>query len=483
MDLSTAILPASMKRLGKSLSLRVASILHTASMEYTEFEDFIRQSTAYLRACNKKAERHFGIGDYARYAYDLHRREVWWSDPDGPKVRGRVTIVGTISTISNTWLWSWANPHFNDLDLGQILEVKKFGEQETITKLIEAKWEAEEVDGWEMTCVAARLLEAQGAYRPPCENGPMFLLFDNLEFIPEDEAARYAPLKGEAVARAAEVQASTTECSLGQEGSSSTHSSSAFASPPTGSPTTNAPSLVDHELQRLAIITLLAGMLFNIMGSVWAGFYGQVIPVLLVWGFLVWKIATQPRKWSLFVGAICVLAIFLQVFLWVGAPARLGEAYSIWLFLPYSLTLFLSAVFCFRLRVRPLHLKSSVPQDDQASTQQRPGKNFKLKKEDIKKLIEPMGACFASDHIMVDGLPIHYMYREEPDFEVDSGWRFLSGKETEAYNNDPDHLGIYDVNTIANYDPAIIAYLHLPIGTHLERDHKTNTFVPEPPAQ
>lgn len=452
-------------------------------MEYTEFEDFIRQSTAYLRACNKKAERHFGIGDYARFEYDLRRREIWWSDPDGPKVRGRVTIVGTISTISNTWLWSWANPHFNDLDLGQILEVKTFGEQESITKLTEAKWEAEEVDGWEMTCVSARLLEAQGAYRPPCENGPMFLLFDNLEFIPEEERAPYLPLKREAAGDSDEAQASATDCSLGQEGPSSTHSSSGVASPPAGTLHTDAPPLVDQGLQRLAIITLLAGMLFNITGSVRAGFYGQVVPVLLVWGFLVWKIATRPGKWSLFVGSICVLAIFLQVFLWLGAPARLGEAYSIWHFIPYFLTLSLSAIFCFLLRLRPLRSGASDAGERQAPRPPRPPKNFKLKKDDIKKLIEPMGACFASDHITVDGMPIHYMYREAPDFEVDSGWRFQSGKETEAYINDPDHLGIYDVNTIANYDPAIIPYLHLPIGTHLERDHNTNTFVPESPAQ
>jgi hypothetical protein len=53
----------------------------------------------------------------------------------------------------------------------------------------------EEIDGWEMTAVAARLLEAEGAYRSPSENAFLFLLYDQLEKIPESEIADYMPLK------------------------------------------------------------------------------------------------------------------------------------------------------------------------------------------------------------------------------------------------------------------------------------------------
>ena len=65
---------------------------------------------------------------------------------------------------------------------------------------------------------------------------------------------------------------------------------------------------------------------------------------------------------------------------------------------------------------------------------------FKLQADEIKPLIEPMGGCFATDHITVDGLPVGFMCREVPDFDSDSGWRFYSGKETEEYANDPDKI-------------------------------------------
>jgi hypothetical protein len=97
-------------------------------------------------------------------------------------------------------------------------------------------------------------------------------------------------------------------------------------------------------------------------------------------------------------------------------------------------------------------------------------KIFKLKKGQILNLIDSMGGCMATDMITVDGLPVGYMYREEPDFEFDSGWRFFSGTEDQEYADNSNNVMIYDVNTIANYDRAIIPYLQMPIGSELFRN-------------
>ena len=102
-------------------------------------------------------------------------------------------------------------------------------------------------------------------------------------------------------------------------------------------------------------------------------------------------------------------------------------------------------------------------------------KKFKLSADQIEKLIEPMGSCVASDKITVDGFFVGYMYREESNFSADSGWRFFSGTEEQEYVDNPDNLMFYDLNTIANYDPAIIPYLPLGVGSELERGNN-NTF-------
>src|SRR5476651_2373983 len=102
---------------------------------------------------------------------------------------------------------------------------------------------------------------------------------------------------------------------------------------------------------------------------------------------------------------------------------------------------------------------------------------FKLKSEEIIQLITPMGGCIASDRITVDGLKVGFMFREETDRELDSGWRFTSDTENQEYMDDPNNWTVYDVNTIANCDRAIIPYLNLPVGVELERTGDTDEFT------
>jgi hypothetical protein len=96
-------------------------------------------------------------------------------------------------------------------------------------------------------------------------------------------------------------------------------------------------------------------------------------------------------------------------------------------------------------------------------------KKFLLSKEQIKPLATGLGGCIATDRIVIDGCKVGYMYREAPDNNLDSGWRFLAGDENDSYMDTPGNHGIYDVNTIANYDPEITSYVHAAIGSSFER--------------
>lgn len=105
-------------------------------------------------------------------------------------------------------------------------------------------------------------------------------------------------------------------------------------------------------------------------------------------------------------------------------------------------------------------------------------KPFLLSADQIKPLATGRGACFATDRITVEGHPVRFMYREAPDNDIDSGWRFLSGLEDDAYMDDVDNHAIYDVNTIANVDPGIIPFLDAPIGCAFEKTPESERFVP-----
>ena len=112
-------------------------------------------------------------------------------------------------------------------------------------------------------------------------------------------------------------------------------------------------------------------------------------------------------------------------------------------------------------------------------------KTFKLRKEDIKRLIPNIGAAFASDKITVKGNKVDYMVREETSRDDDSGWVFYGGGETQEYLDDPKNVSIFEVNTIANYDPDIIEFLTYPPGTEIERSPNgklevINKNIPKP---
>lgn len=104
-------------------------------------------------------------------------------------------------------------------------------------------------------------------------------------------------------------------------------------------------------------------------------------------------------------------------------------------------------------------------------------KKFKLDGVDIKVLIVPMGSCVASDLITVEGMQVGYMYREDTEFDGDSGWRFFSGTESQDYVDNPDNIMLYDVNTIANYDSSIIPFLNAEIGSELEKREDGNFYL------
>lgn len=96
-------------------------------------------------------------------------------------------------------------------------------------------------------------------------------------------------------------------------------------------------------------------------------------------------------------------------------------------------------------------------------------KEYRLSKNEIKPLAEGRGLCVVSDLIPVEGQLVGYAYREEPEDEMDSGWRFLAGTETDAYIDSTKNFSLLDLNVVANYDPAIIALLDAPVGAEFDR--------------
>ena len=97
-------------------------------------------------------------------------------------------------------------------------------------------------------------------------------------------------------------------------------------------------------------------------------------------------------------------------------------------------------------------------------------KEFFLSEDEIAPIYMGYGGCLATDKIVCEGMKVGYMFRESPITPLDSGWRFFSGDEDKNYMNNNLKHGVYDLNTIVNYDPDIMELLSANIGSKFERN-------------
>lgn len=89
--------------------------------------------------------------------------------------------------------------------------------------------------------------------------------------------------------------------------------------------------------------------------------------------------------------------------------------------------------------------------------------------------MKSIGYVMAS-RLLVDGKKqVGFMYREKGEGQ-DSGWRFFSGDENQDYVDNPDNIGIYDVQTIIDIDKSILPYLDSTENCAYEREEGTSRF-------
>jgi len=122
----------------------------------------------------------YEIGKHKRWDWDQDTGELIFSNKGVPAVVASIEFVGSISTMSNTWLWSWANFGLTENVRSLITKVRDFGKEKGYPRLTTPKWSAEEADGWEMTTMAAYVLDARGLYRTPGDNGFTFLAITDI---------------------------------------------------------------------------------------------------------------------------------------------------------------------------------------------------------------------------------------------------------------------------------------------------------------
>jgi Uncharacterized protein conserved in bacteria len=72
---------------------------------------------------------------------------------------------------------------------------------------------------------------------------------------------------------------------------------------------------------------------------------------------------------------------------------------------------------------------------------------------------------------------IGYCYRETPENNIDSGWRFLYGDEDDEYLSNPTNNEAVYPDDMLSINPSIDVILSAPVNTEFEWDDELEAYV------
>ena len=147
------------------------------------FHDLISSNFRYLEERQKEFLEKYKVNDHERWDWYQDTGKLVFTHRGVKQVEADVHFSGTFSKNSNTWMWAWANDSLEETVKSSSRKVRAIGEELGLLKLVAAHWDATEVDGWEMTAVLAKVMNAIGAYRTPSDTGYTYMVVTKAKWV------------------------------------------------------------------------------------------------------------------------------------------------------------------------------------------------------------------------------------------------------------------------------------------------------------
>jgi hypothetical protein len=142
---------------------------------------FIKQSVEGLRTQTSTHAATWHLGEEANWAADQDTGHIRFTFKDGTIAEAALQIVGTYNTQDGTFLWGWDHPSVAEPLRKHATLAKEFGQKHKLNKFTERKVKCSEDEAWEFTAVAARLGNANGAYRGPAGTALVYMTFGEIK--------------------------------------------------------------------------------------------------------------------------------------------------------------------------------------------------------------------------------------------------------------------------------------------------------------
>jgi hypothetical protein len=145
--------------------------------------DYIMECFQYLQEKHKLLLDTYKIDTYDRWDWHQETGKLLFSHEGKLRVEADISFSGTLSTKSNTWMWAWANESLTEIIKTKSEIIREIGFNSSFQKLVCGIWPADEYDGWKMTAVLAKELQAIGAYRTTGDDGFTYMVITDIRNV------------------------------------------------------------------------------------------------------------------------------------------------------------------------------------------------------------------------------------------------------------------------------------------------------------
>ena len=175
------------KILGKKIAAEITPSCDDA------YNNLLNECVIEVSGKNQKLAHEYGLGSFERWDINQEIGELVFSDNGVSRLVCSVTMLGSFSDKSETWMWGWANPSLLEPLTRDTNALRVYGADNGIEDLTVEKTSATEDEAWALSALACRVLDGLGLYRGPTGNGFVVMMIKSINQSEQGAAGNPLP--------------------------------------------------------------------------------------------------------------------------------------------------------------------------------------------------------------------------------------------------------------------------------------------------
>lgn len=144
-------------------------------MTNEQFDNYLDECYEKLESKQQKFLESYEIDRFDEYWYDQEHGILQFKIDNQVKLEFNVVFIGSWSSLSNSWMWSWANESMIDSARSESVFLKGLQNKTGSEVFANPFFECDEEMAYELTAFAVDYSNAIGMYMSPDESSSLFM--------------------------------------------------------------------------------------------------------------------------------------------------------------------------------------------------------------------------------------------------------------------------------------------------------------------